>query len=238
MLQEFVVLILTAASLGFIHTVLGPDHYIPFIAMSRAGKWSLVKTSVVTILCGIGHILSSVLLGLVGIALGIAVSKVEGVESIRGEIVAWALIAFGLAYGAWGLHRAWQGKPHTHRHLHDDQGDHTHRHDHVSEEHMHVHAGRSAKDMTPWILFTIFIFGPCEPMIPLVMCPAAIGNLWEGVALIAIFGVVTIATMLAIVVAAVTGMNFLPSAHWEKYSHAFAGVAICLCGAAIKFLGM
>ena len=29
-------LVVTAASLGFIHTIFGPDHYVPFVMMSRA----------------------------------------------------------------------------------------------------------------------------------------------------------------------------------------------------------
>jgi hypothetical protein len=37
---ELKALILTAASIGFFHTLLGPDHYLPFIMMSWARKWS------------------------------------------------------------------------------------------------------------------------------------------------------------------------------------------------------
>ncbi|MCM8815199.1 MAG: hypothetical protein NC937_01660 [Candidatus Omnitrophica bacterium] len=40
---EFVALVGAAGSLGFIHTVLGPDHYLPFIVLARAGKWSKKK---------------------------------------------------------------------------------------------------------------------------------------------------------------------------------------------------
>ena len=36
------------------------------------------------------------MLGFLGIALGIAVARLEGVESTRGEIAAWLLIGFGL----------------------------------------------------------------------------------------------------------------------------------------------
>ncbi|MDB4582328.1 hypothetical protein N9164_04185 [Draconibacterium sp.] len=61
------ILILTAASLGFVHTVLGPDHYIPFIALSKARNWSLPKTLGVTALCGIGHVLGSIAIGLIGV---------------------------------------------------------------------------------------------------------------------------------------------------------------------------
>ena len=54
------------------------------------------KTSLVTILCGFGHVLSSIVIGMIGIALGIAVSRLEIVEGFRGNLAAWALIAFGL----------------------------------------------------------------------------------------------------------------------------------------------
>jgi hypothetical protein len=81
MSTEINALILTAASVGFIHTLFGPDHYLPFVMISWARKWSALKTAVITFLCGIGHILSSVVLGLVGVALGIMVSKLEIIES-------------------------------------------------------------------------------------------------------------------------------------------------------------
>ena len=42
--QESTLLLWTAASIGFVHTLLGPDHYLPFVAMSRAGGWSARKT--------------------------------------------------------------------------------------------------------------------------------------------------------------------------------------------------
>ena len=73
------ILIATAASIGFFHTILGPDHYLPFIVMSRSGKWSVKKTMLVTLLCGLGHVLSSILLGVAGIALGVAVFRLEAV---------------------------------------------------------------------------------------------------------------------------------------------------------------
>jgi nickel/cobalt exporter len=75
MSQELTILTITAVSMGFFHTLFGPDHYIPFIVMAKARKWSLIKTSCITFLCGVGHIGSSVLLGMIGVALGIAVTK-------------------------------------------------------------------------------------------------------------------------------------------------------------------
>ena len=95
---DIYILSLTAASIGFIHTLIGPDHYLPFIMMAKAGKWSKNKTIWVTILCGIGHVLSSVVLGIVGIAAGIALDRLELIEGTRGEIAGWALISFGFLY--------------------------------------------------------------------------------------------------------------------------------------------
>ena len=74
---EIMILCGTAATLGLVHTLLGPDHYLPFVVMSRARKWSAVRTAWITFACGLGHVLSSVVLGLVGIAFGIAVMKLE-----------------------------------------------------------------------------------------------------------------------------------------------------------------
>lgn len=210
-----IILTITAASIGFLHTLLGPDHYLPFIVMARSGRWSLAKTTWVTVLCGIGHILSSVVLGMIGVALGIAVIKLEAVESFRGSLAAWALIAFGLVYFVWGLRRA----------LRDRQM-------------KHIHTGEGNGDHTPWILFTIFVFGPCEPLIPILMYPAAKKSFLGVVLVTGVFGAVTVLTMLGIVLISIWGIKLLPVARLERYVHAMAGAIICLCGVAIEFLGL
>jgi nickel/cobalt exporter len=250
----------TAATLGLVHTVIGPDHYLPFIVIGRARNWTLRKTLFVSFLAGLGHILSSVILGFLGIALGIAVSRVKGLESTRGEIAAWLLIGFGFAYFIWGMRRAWKGKAHTHPHLHDhedafvhphgpDQGPHDPAHEHVHQhahahthelaEHAHLHGEVPKKvNITPWVLFTIFVFGPCEPLIPLVMYPAARHSA-SGVVIVTVsFGLTTILTMLAIIAAASWGVSFVRLGRLERYSHALAGLVIFISGLGIRFLGL
>jgi len=106
MSNEISVLLITAASIGFMHTLFGPDHYIPFIAMSKAGNWSKFKTLWVTILCGIGHVGSTIVLGFLGIAFGYSVFHLESIESYRGDIAGWLLLVFGLLYMVWGIRRA------------------------------------------------------------------------------------------------------------------------------------
>jgi len=232
------VLLATAASVGFIHTILGPDHYIPFIVMSKAGKWSMPRTAVITFLCGLGHILSSVVLGLIGVAFGVAVTKLTWIEATRGEIAAWALIAFGFVYFVWGMRRALKNQAHTHLIPHRHGEDEPH-HDHKNADHVHKDEVAVAKpNMTPWVLFIIFVLGPCEPLIPILMYPAAQGSTYGLIMVTAVFGTVTIATMLTVVMIASMGISFVRMGKIEKYSHALAGGALLLSGAAIRFLGL
>jgi len=55
MQSEMQVLIIAAISVACLHTVSGPDHYLPFIALSKSRGWSFTKTMGWTIVCGCGH---------------------------------------------------------------------------------------------------------------------------------------------------------------------------------------
>ncbi|MBD3392002.1 MAG: hypothetical protein GF418_08010 [Chitinivibrionales bacterium] len=233
--SSMTVLLATAASIGFFHTLTGPDHYLPFIVIGRARGWSLLRTTILTVICGIGHVGSSVVIGGIGIALGLFLGKLEFLEGVRGNLAAWALIAFGLVYAVWGFKKAMSGKKHEHRHDHADGAQHSHEHAHRAG-HAHVHG--DTKSITPWMLFIIFVLGPCEPLIPILMYPAAKQSVWGIVAVSIVFAAATIFTMTAIVIIASLGVNALPLGRVERYSHALAGLAICLSGVAIQFLGL
>jgi sulfite exporter TauE/SafE len=235
MTTDVSVLAISAAGIGLIHTLLGPDHYIPFIAMARAGDWSLRKTALITSLCGLGHVLGSVVLGSIGIILGLAVSSLEVIEAIRGDFAAWALIAFGSAYMLWSFRRAARTKPHKHSHNHATGESHSHAHMHF-QTHAHVH-GRPAR-FSPWALFVIFVLGPCEPLIPLLMYPAAKGSPIGLGIVVVVFALVTVATMLGVVLPSAYGMRLIRLDKMERFSHALAGASILLSGMGIKLLAL
>ena len=237
MTLESNVLIITAASVGFFHTIFGPDHYLPFVMISWARKWSTAKIVWISFFCGLGHIGSSVLLGLIGISLGLAAQKLELIESFRGNIAAWLLIAFGLLYFAWGLRRAYQKKSHSHSHIHIAETEHSHLHSHT-HEHAHIHCDQNNVNITPWVLFIVFVFGPCEPLIPLLMYPAAKNSLLDLVMVTAVFGATTIATMLTIILFSRAGVNFVRLTKLQRFDHAIAGATILVCGLAIQLLGL
>jgi sulfite exporter TauE/SafE len=237
MSPEITVLTLSAAAIAFLHTLLGPDHYLPFVAMARARGWSLGRSLRITLLCGVGHLLGSVVLGVIGITVGVQLASLEWLEGLRGNLAAWLLIGFGLAYTAWGLRQALRNRPHAHWHSHDGMT-HSHVHTHHGG-HAHLHAEATpGRSLTPWVIFVIFVLGPCEPLIPLLMYPAARES-WAGVlAVTTVFGLVTVLTMLGMVFLSLKGLEKLRLPAFERYAHALAGSTILVCGLAIVFLGL
>ncbi len=226
----------TAVTIGFIHTIVGPDHYIPFIVMGEARQWTIRRTMLITFLCGLGHVLSSVVVGFIGIGAGISLSRLEFFESFRGNIAAWLLIAFGLVYMLISLRSLYRKKRHVHVHHHTDGIDHEHEHGHFTG-HSHIHL-KDKKNMTPWILFLIFVLGPCEPLIPIVMYPAAENNI-NGVVIVSLlFSLVTIATMMSVVLAFRLGLSHINLRPLERYVNVIAGGTILVSGLAIQFLGL
>lgn len=232
-MKELYVLYASAASLGFMHTILGPDHYLPFIVLSKARKWSSNKTMWITFISGIGHVGSSILIGMIGIALGISLNKLEFIEAYRGEIVGWMLFAFGVLYTIYGIYKYLKSSHHFHlpdflvpkkirglQHLptEDQKEDNT--------------------KLTPWILFLIFVFGPCEVLIPMLIFPAYKSSTMGMVTVALIFGIVTIATMMLAVFIGHKGTSLIKFKKQEKYLHLFAGLLILISASGILFLGL
>ena len=233
--EKILVLSVSAASFGVIHTLIGPDHYIPFIVMSKARNWNYYKTAWVTFLCGLGHVGSSVVIGMIGVIFGIAFKDILAVEDVRGGLAAWLLVVFGFVYMVWGIFRSRKDQPHKHYHLHGGGVSHLHPHTH-EQEHKHIHNSEKVVNLTPWVLFTIFALGPCEVLIPNLMYPAAEHN-YVGVVVVAVvFSVATIATMIGVVLLLSFGIKNIRLGHLEKYMHALAGAAVFLSGCAIVFL--
>lgn len=233
------ILLTTAATIGVIHTITGPDHYLPFVVMSKARNWALPQALLITTLCGIGHVGSSILIGALGIAFGWGVKSLQIFETTRGNLAAWFLIIFGLGYFIWGIWKVQKKKKHKHYHYHFDGSVHKHPHTHLlSKAHEHPHEVYKPQSMTPWILFTIFILGPCEPLIPILMYPAAKSSILGVVNVSVVFSIFTIITMVGMVTLSIYGFSFFPVKKLEKYMHPIAGATICLCGLAIVFIGL
>tara|TARA_B100000609_G_C17222797_1_gene441784 strand:- start:18200 stop:18565 length:366 start_codon:yes stop_codon:yes gene_type:complete len=120
---------------------------------------------------------------------------------------------------------------HTHAHLH--HGEHRH-----TEEGVGSSSDAPEVNLTGWTLFVIFVFGPCEALIPLLMAPASQFHWGLVLAVTLTFSLVTIATMLFAVSAVSMGFRFVSLKVIEKHANTLAGLAIAMSGLAIQLLGI
>jgi hypothetical protein len=208
------VLLASAASVAFFHA-LAPDHWVPFVALAQGSRWSLRKLSLVTVLAGIGHVASSLLLGLIGLWAGLAIHGLKSTESMRGQVGIWLLIGFGVAYAVWGFKHA------------------QHVHPHVS---IHDVAKAYAKRRM-WMLFAIMVFGPCEPLIPLMFVASQHGmpTVW---AVSLVFSLVTVAMVVGQSLLSYAGVRMINAPWMERYAHALAGLAIVLTAMFVWLAGI
>ena len=223
-------LLMATAGVAVTHTLLGPDHYLPFLMLARARRWGRARAVAVSVLCGTGHVLASLALGAVGLGLGFAVTRLEQAERARGDLSAWALIAFGAAYGLWGARRAFREARGLRLH---DHGGLVHLHTGAGAG--HGHAGRSTAF---WTLFVVFVLGPCEPLIPLFIVPASRGR-WVLAGLTAVlYGVLTVSFMAILTFAGMSWLRRLPLGPLEIWADSLAGAAIAASGFLIVTLGL
>jgi nickel/cobalt transporter (NicO) family protein len=207
-------LAVAAATVGALHS-LAPDHWVPFAAVARSRGWSAGRTARVTLLCGFGHVTTSVALGLLGLVLGFRVLEAFGrrLESVGGIL----LLVFGLLYGAWGLRRAAGRRLHGHAHSHYD----------------HVH---DPSRITVLSLFLLFSADPCVAVVPLMMAAAPGGPLRLG-AIVVVYELATLAAMVALVLPARAGVSVIRAGWLDRYGDAVAGGLIAAVGLLVTGLG-
>ena len=229
MTSELLTLLLSTIAISCLHTAAGPDHYLPFIVLSRSQKWSVPKTIAITVVCGFGHILSSVAVGLVGVILGWQLSNLEWFEGHRGNIAAWCLLGFGIIYFLYGLWRASKSKLHKHFDVMNEEV-YVYEHSHGNSD---THKNRVK--VTPYVLFAIFIMGPTGPLLPLLFYSGTQRSYFEIVVLIIVFALCKILTMLTMVLLGLYAYSFYNTDKLEKYVHAIGGLVISICGIGLLF---
>ncbi|MBI4356005.1 MAG: hypothetical protein HY597_06135 [Candidatus Omnitrophica bacterium] len=207
-------LLVAAVSVAFFHS-LAPDHWLPFVALAKASKWRMSQLGWVTLLAGIGHVASSLALGFLGLWAGLTIHHLQGAEAWRGSVGVWLLVGFGVAYALWGLKHA------------------QHHHPHITvEEAVKVYA---VKRM--WTLFAIMVFGPCEPLIPLMFLASQRGMavVW-GMSLV--FSIVTVGMVVGQSMLSYAGVRLIQAPWLERYAHALAGLVIVLTAIFVMVVGV
>ena len=209
----FISLVIAAITVGSLHS-LAPDHWVPIAAVGRARGWSSIRTARVALVCGVGHVTVSVLLGLLALVFGAQLFASFGEQMV--SVAGLLLIGFGVAYTVWGLRAALAHRLHGHHHHHYD----------------HVHDPSKA---STWSLFLIYCADPCVAVIPILFAAAPLSAAQQVTVVIA-YEVATIATMVALVALAHTGAQRFKGRWIERYGDGAAGALIVATGIMVAVL--
>ncbi|MBV9786149.1 MAG: hypothetical protein JO264_20290 [Acidisphaera sp.] len=129
-------LVVTVTVVGVLHTIV-PDHWVPIVLLARQRGWSRAETARAALQAGTGHVVTTLIIGLVVWFAGATFAMRFG--HIVDTAASIALIAFGgwIAVSAW---RDLRGS-HGHGHSHGLFGGHHHHggHDHRAQAAGHVH---------------------------------------------------------------------------------------------------
>ena len=79
---ELSILVMTAFSVGFLHTILG-SRSLRSVCGNVANQQMVGRKDVsITALCGLGHVLGSVVIGSIGLMLGAMLMQIEVLEVV------------------------------------------------------------------------------------------------------------------------------------------------------------
>jgi ABC-type nickel/cobalt efflux system permease component RcnA len=232
--------VIAAAGVGFGHAIL-PDHWAPLAVLGRTRRYPLRTVARMSVLAGTAHVLVSIALGAVIIAIGLQFRST--VERAQNAIVGSLLIATGVAFLA--LELTGRGHPHPHEHLrgrdHEHPPEHSRGRDHEHPpEHSrgrdHQHPHEHGIDRRRSLLAVMVPFGaaasPDLTILPVFLAASAAGAGAAIGALIA-FATATIATITLLTVFAAAG-GYQVRAPWlDRWGNAFTAAVLVLIGALV-----
>ena len=202
-----ITLITAALVLSILHGVI-PNHWLPVLAISKKEKWDLSETTRVTILAGLAHAASTVLIGVLLALLGAKLAVV--VESFTAFIAPGLLVALGIFY-------IYQHSRHHHFHMHG----------HPEQV--------SNKNKIILSLASAMFFSPCFEIEAYFLVAGAQG--WWLVALLAaLYTIVTISGMVIWVRLAHSGLMKMNWHSLEHNAGIITGVTLMLSGLLTFFL--
>lgn len=219
-------LVATTVITALVHTLI-PDHWLPFVLVSRAQQWSARRTLALTATSALLHVIVSICLGLGIVWLGhgaeqMMVGIAESLESLTG----WMLVAFGLAYMGWFLLRG--------GHVHSFG---MHPHHHPLAAHRQAGASVQRSNLTGYALALIVGFNPCILLLPTVYGAARISR-FALAAVAASFALTTVVTMVSATLLGLRGTTRLTSAFLTRYGEALSGGLIALTGVVVMLAGI
>ena len=213
-------LLAAAAGVGFGHAIL-PDHWVPLAVVGRTRRYPLSRIARLSGLAGIAHVLVSIVLGAVIIAIGLQFRST--VEHAQGTIIGCILIATGIGFLALEV----TGHGHDHDH------DHGHHHDHSHHRHDHDHASDRSGPRLSGLAAVMVPFGaaasPDLTILP-VFLAATTAGVATAVGSLAIFAAVTIGTIVGLTLAAARGGYQIQGEWLERWGNVFTAAVLVTIG--------
>ena len=214
-------LLAAAAGVGFGHAIL-PDHWVPLAVLGRTRRYSLSRVARLSGLAGVAHVLVSIILGAVIIAVGLQFRS--SIQSAQDTIIGWILIATGIGFVVLEL----SGRGHSHDH---DRGHgHGHSHDH---DHDHDHEASSSRRSFRGFAAVMVPFGaaasPDLTILP-VFLAATTAGVGTAIGSLLIFATVTIGTIVGLTLAATRGGYEIRGQWLERWGNVFTALVLVIIG--------
>jgi nickel/cobalt transporter (NicO) family protein len=216
-------LLAASAGVGFGHAVL-PDHWVPLAVLGRTRRYPLPRVARLSGLAGIAHVLVSILLGAVVVAVGLQFRST--VQSAQDTLIGCVLILTGLGFAVVEL----TGRGHRHSH---DRHPHERDHSHEREHHHSDGHGRGEASRFRGLAGVMVPFGaaasPDLTILP-VFLAAATAGVGTAVGSLLIFAVVTIGTIVGLTLAACFGGYQIRGEWLERWGNAFTALTLIAIG--------
>jgi nickel/cobalt transporter (NicO) family protein len=223
-------LLAASAGVGVGHAIL-PDHWVPLAVLGRARRYPLSKVARLSGLAGIAHVLISIILGGVIIAIGLQFRG--AVQSAQDTIIGCLLIATGLGFVVLELSgRGHSHDPAGHRHTHD-RGRHR-REPHGDDGHHDEHARerRGVRGLAAIMVPFGAAASPDLTILP-VFLAAATAGVATAIGSLVIFAAVTIGTIVGLTLAATTGGYQIRGQWLDRWGNAVTAVVLVVIGALV-----
>jgi putative Mn2+ efflux pump MntP len=216
-------LIAAAAGVGFGHAIL-PDHWVPLAVVGRTRRYPLSRVARLSGLAGIAHVLVSIILGALIIAVGLQFRST--VQSAQDTIIGAILILTGLAFVALEV----TGRDHHHHHDHK----HTHAHHHGGEQpHAHTGAGARTQRKLGGLAAIMVPFGaaasPDLTILP-VFLAATTAGITTAISSLLVFAAVTIGTIVSLTLFACFSGYRVRGQWLERWGNLFTALVLVIIG--------
>jgi nickel/cobalt transporter (NicO) family protein len=220
-------LLVAAAGVGFGHAIL-PDHWVPLAVVGRTRRYPLSRVARLSGLAGVAHVLVSIVLGAVIVAIGLQFRST--VEHAQDDIVGALLIATGLAFAVFELSGHGHGHDHHHPHEHDhDDDDHDHADDHNDHDHDHDGHGRAGHSLLSIMVPFGAAASPDLTILPVFLAATTAGA-GAAIGSVVVFGAVTIATIVGLTVFAAAGGYQVRGEWLERWGNIITAAVLVVIG--------